>query len=47
MQQLAYHRAASEDAALALAAAHPDAAFIAGGIDLLQLAKQGRPRPAS
>ena len=41
MQQLAYHRAASEDAALALAAAHPDAAFIAGGIDLLQLAKQG------
>ncbi len=31
MPPLAYHRAASEGAALALAAAHPDAAFIAGG----------------
>jgi xanthine dehydrogenase YagS FAD-binding subunit len=45
MQQLAYHRAASEDAALALAAAHPDAAFIAGGTDLLQLFKQGPAAP--
>jgi xanthine dehydrogenase YagS FAD-binding subunit len=45
MQQLAYHRAASEDAALALAAAHPDAAFIAGGTDLLQLFKQGAAAP--
>ena len=45
MQQLAYHRAASEGAALALAAAHPDAAFIAGGTDLLQLAKQGPAAP--
>ena len=43
----AYHRAASEGAALALAAAHPDAAFIAGGTDLLQLFKQGRGRAAS
>jgi xanthine dehydrogenase YagS FAD-binding subunit len=41
MQQVAYHRAASEGAALALAAAHPDAAFIAGGTDLLQLFRQG------
>jgi xanthine dehydrogenase YagS FAD-binding subunit len=46
MQQLAYHRAMSEGAALALAAAHPDAAFIAGGIDLLQLFKQGPAAPA-
>ena len=46
MQQVAYHRAASEGAALALAAAHPDAAFIAGGTDLLQLAKQGPAAPA-
>jgi xanthine dehydrogenase YagS FAD-binding subunit len=46
MQQVAYHRAASEGAALALAAAHPDAAFIAGGTDLLQLFKQGPAAPA-
>ena len=46
MRQRAYHRAASEDAALALAAAHPDAAFIAGGTDLLQLFKQGPAAPA-
>jgi len=46
MQQLAYHRAASEGAALTLAAAHPDAAFIAGGTDLLQLFKQGAAAPA-
>jgi xanthine dehydrogenase YagS FAD-binding subunit len=46
MQQLAYHRAASEGAALALAANHPDAAFIAGGTDLLQLFKQGPAAPA-
>lgn len=46
MQQVAYHCAASEGAALALAAAHPDAAFIAGGTDLLQLAKQGPAAPA-
>jgi xanthine dehydrogenase YagS FAD-binding subunit len=46
MQQLAYHRAASESAALALAASHPDAAFIAGGTDLLQLLKQGPAVPA-
>ena len=46
MQQVAYHRAASESAALALAAAHPDAAFIAGGTDLLQLFKQGPAAPA-
>jgi xanthine dehydrogenase YagS FAD-binding subunit len=45
MQQVAYHRAASEGAALALAAAHPDAAFIAGGTDLLQLIKQGPAAP--
>jgi xanthine dehydrogenase YagS FAD-binding subunit len=45
MQQLAYHRAASEGAALALAAAHPAAAFIAGGTDLLQLFKQGPAAP--
>ncbi|GEP53885.1 FAD binding domain-containing protein [Reyranella soli] len=41
MQQVAYHRAASEDAALALAANHPGAMFIAGGTDMLQLSKQG------
>jgi xanthine dehydrogenase YagS FAD-binding subunit len=46
MQQLAYHRAASEGAALALAADHPGATFIAGGTDLLQLFKQGAARPA-
>jgi xanthine dehydrogenase YagS FAD-binding subunit len=46
MQQVAYHRPASEGAALALAAAHPDAAFIAGGTDLLQLCKQGPAAPA-
>jgi xanthine dehydrogenase YagS FAD-binding subunit len=46
MQQVAYHRAASEGAALSLAAAHPDAAFIAGGTDLLQLFKQGPAAPA-
>ncbi|MPZ40477.1 MAG: xanthine dehydrogenase family protein subunit M [Rhizobiales bacterium] len=46
MQQVAYHRAASEGAALALAAAHPGAAFIAGGTDLLQLFKQGPAAPA-
>jgi xanthine dehydrogenase YagS FAD-binding subunit len=46
MQQVAYHRAASEGAALALAANHPDAAFIAGGTDLLQLFKQGPAAPA-
>jgi xanthine dehydrogenase YagS FAD-binding subunit len=46
MQQLAYHRAMSEGAALALAAAHPDAAFIAGGTDLLQLFKQGPAVPS-
>jgi xanthine dehydrogenase YagS FAD-binding subunit len=46
MQQVAYHRAASEGAALALAASHPDAAFIAGGTDLLQLFKQGPAAPA-
>ncbi len=46
MQCLAYHRAASESAALALAANHPDAVFIAGGTDLLQLAKQGAATPA-
>ena len=46
MQQVAYHRAASEGAALALAAAHPDAAFIAGGTDLLQLFKRGPAAPA-
>jgi len=46
MQQVAYHRAASEGAALALAAAHPGAAFIAGGTDLLQLFKQGAAAPA-
>jgi xanthine dehydrogenase YagS FAD-binding subunit len=45
MQQVAYHRAASEGAALVLAAAHPDAAFIAGGTDLLQLIKQGPAAP--
>ena len=43
--QLAYHRAASEGAALALAANHPGAAFIAGGTDLLQLFKQGPAAP--
>jgi xanthine dehydrogenase YagS FAD-binding subunit len=46
MQQMAYHRAASESAALALAADHPGAAFIAGGTDLLQLFKQGAAAPA-
>jgi xanthine dehydrogenase YagS FAD-binding subunit len=46
MERFAYHRAASEGAALALAAAHPDAAFIAGGTDLLQLCKQGPAAPA-
>src|SRR5829696_1744895 len=46
MQPLAYHRAATEGAALALAANHPDAAFIAGGTDLLQLFKQGPAAPA-
>ncbi len=46
MQPFAYHRAASESAALALAADHPDAAFIAGGTDLLQLGKQGAAAPA-
>src|SRR5215207_3034661 len=46
MQQVAYHRAASEGAAVALAAAHRDAAFIAGGIDLLQLFKQSAAAPA-
>ena len=45
MPQVAYHRAASEGAALALAANHPDAAFIAGGTDLLQLFKQGPATP--
>jgi xanthine dehydrogenase YagS FAD-binding subunit len=46
MQPIAYHRPASENAALALAAAWPDAAFIAGGTDLLQLCKQGPAAPA-
>jgi xanthine dehydrogenase YagS FAD-binding subunit len=45
MQWVAYHRPASEGAALALAATHPDAAFIAGGTDLLQLFKQGAAAP--
>ena len=47
MQHFGYHRAASESAALALAAAWPDAAFIAGGTDLLQLNKQGAAAPAN
>lgn len=46
MPQLAYHRAASESAALALAASHPDAVFIAGGTDVLQLGRQGAAAPA-
>jgi xanthine dehydrogenase YagS FAD-binding subunit len=46
MERFAYHRAASESAALALAAVHPDAAFIAGGTDLLQLCRQGPATPA-
>jgi xanthine dehydrogenase YagS FAD-binding subunit len=46
VQHIAYHRPASEDAALALAAAQPDATFIAGGTDLLQLCKLGPAAPA-
>lgn len=46
MRPFDYHRPASEDAALAVADAHPDAAFIAGGTDLLQLCKQGSAAPA-
>ncbi|MEN3379737.1 MAG: xanthine dehydrogenase YagS FAD-binding subunit [Hyphomicrobiales bacterium] len=46
MERFAYHRAASESAALALAATYPDAAFIAGGTDLLQLCRQGPATPA-
>lgn len=46
MQPFAYHRPASERAALDLAAAHPGAVFIAGGTDLLQLCKQGPAAPA-
>src|ERR1044072_6283423 len=46
MQQMAYHRAASESAALALAAVHPGAAFIAGVTGLLRLFKQGAAAPA-
>lgn len=47
MEGFGYHRAASEGAALALAADHPDAAFIAGGTDLLQLFRQGAAAPAN
>src|SRR5688572_28842561 len=45
MQPFAYHRPASATTALDLAADHPGAAFIAGGIDLLQLCKQGPAAP--
>lgn len=47
MEGFGYHRAASEGAALALAADHPDAVFIAGGTDLLQLFRQGAAAPAN
>jgi xanthine dehydrogenase YagS FAD-binding subunit len=47
MHHFGYHRAANESAALALAAAWPDAAFIAGGTDLLQLSKQGPAGPVN